>query len=115
MSLFTISVAHLHLDLPPNLTINIPGVENLLTTIMSAIKTYADKQAAHNEKIETAVQGITDDIKVLNDKITALQNSAGEVSAEDQALLDDLEARGAAVADKLDALNALTPPVTPTE
>ncbi len=50
----------------------------------------------------------------MKDEISKLQTSSGAVTAEDQASLDRLEARSAAAADKLAALDALTPPVPPT-
>lgn len=81
--------------------------------IMSAIQQFAAKQTAFNEQIGTAIAGIQGDIHGLNDKITALQNSPGTITPEDQALLDGLEAAGKTLADKLSALDALTPPVVP--
>lgn len=83
--------------------------------IMSAIQQFADKQNAFNLAIGQAITGITGDIQGLNDKITALQNSPGTITAEDQATLDALEASGKALADKLSALDALTPPVVPVD
>lgn len=80
---------------------------------MTAISEFAAKQNAHNDAIDAAVAGITDDIKVLNDTIAKLQASAGTITPEDQALLDALEVRGQTVADKLSALDALTPPPPP--
>lgn len=92
----------------------------ILTTlqiIMSKISEFADKQNAHNDAIDSAVSGLTGDIKSLNDKIAELQASAGTVTPEDQALLDAIEARGQSIADKLAALDAQTEnaPVPPTE
>lgn len=84
-----------------------------LEDIMSAISDFATKMNEHNTKVDAAVDGLTADIKTLNDKITELQNSAGTISPEDQAILDELEARGAAVSAKLAALDALTPPAAP--
>ncbi len=81
--------------------------------VMGAIADFAAKMQAHNAAVDTAVAGITSDIQVLNDKITALQSSQGVISPEDQALLDDLEQRGALLADKVAALDALTPPPQP--
>ncbi len=81
--------------------------------LMGAIKDFADKMKLHNDAVDAAVDGISADIQALNDKITALQNSAGQVTPEDQALLDDLEARGAALATKIAALDALNPPPQP--
>jgi oligoendopeptidase F len=81
--------------------------------VMSAISDFKAKQDAHNDKIDAAVTGLQGDIKTLNDKIDALQTSAGQITPEDQALLDDIDARGQAIADKLEALDALTPPTPP--
>lgn len=79
--------------------------------IMSKISEFADKQKTFNDQVGAAIDGISADIKGLNDKITELQNSAGTVTPEDQALLDDLQARGQVLADKAAALDAATPPV----
>lgn len=84
---------------------------------MSVISDYATAQAAFNARIETSVNGITADVTSLNDKITELQNSPGRISPEDQALLDGLQAQGAALATKLEALDAIVtvpPPAPPT-
>lgn len=84
---------------------------------MSAISEYAAAQAAFNARIETSVAGITADVTSLNDKITELQNSPGRITPEDQALLDGLQAQGAALAAKLEALDAIVtvPPPAPPE
>ena len=81
--------------------------------LMSKISEFADKMKLHNAAVDTAVDGLTADIQALNDKITALQNSAGAVTPEDQALLDELETRGATLTAKIQALDALTPPPVP--
>lgn len=82
--------------------------------IMSKISEFSDRQKAFNDRQSAAVDGLVADVKALNDKITELQNTAGEITPEDQALLDDIEARSKAVTDKLEALDAQTPPVVPT-
>lgn len=103
------------------------SLRNLGETIMSTLTDFFAKQAAFNDRqgaaIDTVVaasSGLTDDVKALNDKITALQNSSGTVSPEDQATIDDLEtkgealtARSEAVAAALAALDAQTPPAAP--
>ena len=91
-------------------------LENLITlgeSIMSAVSDFAAKQNAFNDRMDTAVAGLQGDIKALNDEIKKLQDSQGQLSAEDQASLDLLQERGLAISDKLDALDALTPPVPP--
>jgi len=81
---------------------------------MSAISDFSDKMKVHHDKQDAAIAGIIGDVQVLNDKIAALQASAGTVTPEDQALLNDIEARGAAISTKVEALDALTPPTAPT-
>lgn len=82
--------------------------------IMSAISEFATKQNAHNDKIDTAVSGLQGDVQTLTDTIKKLQESAGQITPEDQALLDAIDARAQGISDKLEALDALTPPATPT-
>lgn len=95
--------------------------------IMSKISDYAAAQAAFNtrqgaaiDSLVTSQAGLVDDVKTLNDKITELQNSAGQITPEDQALLDDLQTKAAdlttrqeGVAAALKALDDQTPPATP--
>lgn len=80
------------------------------TKIMSAISEFAAKQKAHNDRIDTAVAGLTEDVAELNRKIEELQNNPGTITPEDQALLDEIETRSDGIAAKLEALDALTPP-----
>lgn len=84
-----------------------------LEKIMSAISDFADKVNAHNDKMDEAIGGLTGDVKSLKDQIAALQNSPGTITPEDQAKLDAIEQRAGVIADKLAALDALTPPVAP--
>lgn len=95
--------------------------------IMSAISVHAEKQNAFNARQGAAIDsvvasqaGIVEDIQALNDKITELQNSPGQVTPEDQALLDQLETQGSdltakveAVAEALKVLDAQIPPKLP--
>jgi hypothetical protein len=81
--------------------------------IMSAISDFAAAQTAFQDQIDAAVTGLTADVAALNDEIVKLQTTAGQITAEDQALLDGIEARTSAIAAKLDALDAMTPPVVP--
>lgn len=84
-----------------------------LQLIMSAISDFAAKQSAFQARIDTAIADLQGDVKSLSDQIAALQNSAGAITPEDQALLDGITAKSSEVADKLDALDNLTPPVAP--
>lgn len=81
---------------------------------MSKISEFATALAAFQDQIDAAVTGLTADVKNLSDQIAALQASQGQITPEDQALLDRIQARTQAVADKLAALDALTPPPAPT-
>lgn len=80
---------------------------------MSTISEFAAKQNEYNNKIGVAIDGLVGDVNGLKDLIKKLQDSAGKVTPEDQALLDNLDARTKDVADKLSALDDLTPPVPP--
>jgi len=82
--------------------------------IMSAITVFADRQNAFNDRVDAAVTGLVGDVKSLKDQITVLQNSPGGITPEDQIILDQIESRSAQIASKLEALDALTPPVVPT-
>jgi hypothetical protein len=84
--------------------------------IMTAIETFASRQNAFNDRIDSAVTGLQGDVTALTTKIAELQASAGAITPEDQALLDQIESRSQIIADKLEALDALnanvpTPPV----
>lgn len=83
-------------------------IQTQLTEIMSAISDFATKQNAHNDAIDAAVSGLTTDVADLKAQIAALQSSAGQITPEDQSLLDDIETRAAGIADKLAALDAQT-------
>lgn len=96
--------------------------------IMSAISEFAAKQKAFNDRQAASVDaavvsltGLTGDVAELNRKIEELQNSSGGVTPEDQALIDDLQTQGEAVAAKaealataLKALDDSTPPAVPS-
>ena len=89
-------------------------LEQMEKRIMSAISDFAAKQNAFNDRLDKAVEGVTGDVAELNRMIKQLQDNPGPISPEDQALLDQLQARGETVTAKLEALDALTPPAVPT-
>ncbi len=80
---------------------------------MSAISDFADKMSAHNNQVDAAIEGLQGDVGSLKQQITDLQNSQGTLTPADQALLDGIEAKAAVIADKLTALDAMTPPPAP--
>lgn len=116
MPMFNSTHTHHHVHYHDDLTEVKRTLQKIVLTqerIMSAISDFAAKQNSHNARIDGAVTGLQRDIAGLNEKIEALQNSAGQITAEDQALLDDIESRSAAIATKLEALDGLTPPTPP--
>ncbi len=86
-----------------------------LEHVMSAISDFSTKVNAAFDTLGTAVDGLVTDIQTLNDEIKKLQDSAGTVTPEDQALLDEIQTRAQGVADKAKALDDLTaaPPTPP--
>jgi hypothetical protein len=90
------------------------SLRNLGEIIMSAISDFAVKQNAHNAKVSSDLDAINTGISNLNALIATLQNSAGTVTPEDQATLDQIEAAGAALETKADALANVQPPAVPT-
>lgn len=80
---------------------------------MSKISEFAAAQTAHNDKVEAAVAGVATDVTWLKDEITRLNNTPGDITREDQEILNGLLARSEAVVQKLEALDALTPPAVP--
>lgn len=83
-------------------------------TIMTKVSDFATKQSGVNERIEKAIDGIVLDVKNLNDEILQLQNSAGNITAEDQALLDGIQTKAEALAKRLEDLDAQNPAPAPT-
>lgn len=82
-------------------------------TIMSKISEFAARQGAFNDRMDVAITDLQGDVKTLNDLIVQLQGTAGDVTPEDQALLDQIEVRANEIVAKLEALDALTPPAVP--
>jgi peptidoglycan hydrolase CwlO-like protein len=97
----------------PHVAEALRGITRLLENIMSAIGDFSAKVTAHNDKMDAAIAGLQSDVEALNTKIAELQATAGTVTPEDQALLDAIETRASGIADRLDALDALTPPPAP--
>lgn len=89
-------------------------LEQMKTHIMSAISEFAAKQNAFNDRQASAVDGLVADVAALNKKIEDLQNSPGGITPEDQALLNEIEARSDAITTKLEALDSQTPPTVPS-
>ena len=78
--------------------------------IMSAISNYTDEVNTKFTEIGTSVDGIVADVASLKATIDALQNSSGAITPADQALLDQSQAKVAALANRLKALDEATAP-----
>lgn len=83
--------------------------------IMSVISDFAERLAAHNARVETALTGLSEDVAALKAKIEELQNTPGGITAEDQELLNQIEVQVGSVADRLEGLDQMTPPTPPVE
>ena len=81
---------------------------------MSAISEFAERQTAFNARLHAAIDGLVGDVASLNAKIEELQNTPGEITPEDQALLDQLQAQGEELTNRLEAVDNLTPPSPPS-
>lgn len=78
-----------------------------------AIQAYVDAVNAQFTTIETAVDGVSGDVTFLKARIEELQNNPGPISPEDQALLDQVQARIGTLATRITALDAATEPPAP--
>jgi hypothetical protein len=94
--------------------LNLLGLlRNQGVSLMSAISDFSTAVNAHFDRQDVAVADLQGDVQSLNDQIAALNASPGTITASDQTLLDAIAARAAGISAKLDALDALTPPVAP--
>lgn len=80
---------------------------------MSKISEFVTSQTNFNTRMAAAIDGLTADVAALNAKILELQNTSGQVTPEDQALLDALQLQAENLTEKLEALDGMTPPVAP--
>lgn len=98
-----------------------------MATYKEAVAQFVAQQTAFNarqgaaiDKAVASADGVTGDVTALKDKILELENSAGEVTPEDAALIAELVTMSEAVTAKsealsvaLAALDEATPPVVP--
>lgn len=82
---------------------------------MSRISEFKAKYDAFVARQDTAIAGVKGDLDTLNAKIEALQATQGQLTPEDDALLTEIENAADAATQKLEALDALTPPAAPVE
>jgi hemerythrin-like domain-containing protein len=82
-----------------------------MPTASESIAAYAAAQNAVNSANESAVGQLVVDFKALNDLIAQLQNNPGQISQQDQDVLNDLQNQAAAFSSNLSALAAANTPV----
>lgn len=82
-----------------------------MSTTPDAIQAFAAAEGAVLDSLVAALNSITTGVKALDDLITQLQNSAGQISPADQALLDQIQAKSNALVAQANAINT-TPPGT---
>jgi outer membrane murein-binding lipoprotein Lpp len=82
---------------------------------MSAITDFAGAVNASFDEINETVGNISSDVTDLLAKIEELQNTPGGITQEDQALLNDIQARSQSIASSLKALDEVHPPTPPVE
>src|SRR6185369_2630937 len=96
-------------------TITKQDLKEMETRIMSAISDFGDKVNAKFDELGTAVDGIATDVDFLKAEIKKLQDSPGQITPADQAILDGIQTRADALSAKVKALDAATeePPTAP--
>lgn len=107
---------HVHFASVDDLKIIRNELAKLLTLgekTMSAFDAYVTAQKGFNDSMSTSISEISDDVAALNAKIAALQNAPGTLTTEQQAALDDLQATSSSLAQRLQAVNDMTPPAVP--
>lgn len=88
-------------------------LESKTMSVDKDVQDFAAEMKAFADRQDVAVTDLQGDVKSLQDQIAALQATTG-LSDATKAALADLLTRASGVSDKLDALDALTPPVVPT-
>jgi uncharacterized protein YoxC len=84
-------------------------IQTKLTDMANTLDDYIAAQTAANEKINTAVAGVTGDVAELKHQIEEL--AKGAVTAEQASKLSGLAEAAGAIVSKLEALDAGTPAV----
>lgn len=85
----------------------------LMSAIDDALKAYAATQKTWNAEIKDDLNAISDKIATLQTTISQLQDSAGKVTPEDQAIIDDLQAKAADLGAQAGGVAGKTPPPPP--
>lgn len=92
---------------------DVKRLETLIMTLQESFRAYVVKRDEYDTRQEAATDiltesltGLTGDVKGLKDLIKKLQDSAGEVTPEDQATIDRLQAQADRTTARLEAASA---------
>jgi len=77
---------------------------------MNHISQFSAQYKEYAEKMDVALLSLQEDFKTLYARIKELQESPDTVTPADQKLLDDIISNSKLVAERLSALDDLTPP-----
>lgn len=83
-----------------------------MATNPSAIQAWAAAEQPVLDSIAAAINSLAAGVQALDNLITTLQNSPGQITAADQATLDAAQAQSKALLAQLQAIST-TPPGTP--
>lgn len=84
-----------------------------MAKITDALKNLEAQQNQYNTRHDVAVENLREDITFLSSEVTRLQGTQGELTPEDQGIVDGIESRLKGSVEKVEALAALHPPVIP--
>lgn len=76
---------------------------------MSKVSDFAQQEGAKLTEIQGAVGSIATGVKNLDDLINQLQNTPGEITPEDQALLDQIQAQSNDLLAQVQAIDTAAP------
>lgn len=106
-----------------NVNVHLVGLDWLhsaLTTLlqtgedlMATVKDFATKQAEYNKVISDALDGITEDNRVILEALTRINNSPIAISPEDETALQTALEASRALSEKAKALDDAYPPTPP--
>lgn len=77
---------------------------------MSDFDDFVTKQAESNEKIALHLEGLSTDIKTLQEQVQALKDAEGTLTPAQTSALNTLAASSANLADRAEALDSLVAP-----
>lgn len=110
---FEVHIHHVDSSGVERIRLELSRLFNMGQHIMSKITDAVNAQKAAFGRLEASLAGIGEDIASLAAKIEELQSSAGTVTPEDQALLDEASAMADNLATRFEEVDALTSATAP--